>query len=293
MDIKNQNILITGGASGIGKLMALEMAKKGAKNIVIWDVNEENLNLLKKEWEKDPKLNSTKLIIQQCDLTKKENIYELAQKIIHDLGSIDILVNNAGIVSGKSFLEITDEQIIRTFQVNVLAHFWTVRAFLPKMIEHKKGFIVNIVSAAGMIGVYKQSDYGSSKFAAYGFDESLRMEIRRNKWPVKNLVVCPYYINTGMFDGVKTRWPWILPILDQHKVVKKIIKAIEKDKKRLYMPWIVYLLPILRLFPVGFFDFFIDLLGVNHTMDEFKGRSTTQQNKQNNKAEVLNQKVAV
>jgi all-trans-retinol dehydrogenase (NAD+) len=293
MDIKNQNILITGGASGIGKLMALEMAKKGAKNIVIWDVNEENLNLLKKEWEKDPKLNSTKLIIQQCDLTKKENIYELAQKIIHDLGSIDILVNNAGIVSGKSFLEITDEQIIRTFQVNVLAHFWTVRAFLPKMIENKKGFIVNIVSAAGMIGVYKQSDYGSSKFAAYGFDESLRMEIRRNKWPVKNLVVCPYYINTGMFDGVKTRWPWILPILDQHKVVKKIIKAIEKDKKRLYMPWIVYLLPILRLFPVGFFDFFIDLLGVNHTMDEFKGRSTTQQNKQNNKAEVLNQKVAV
>lgn len=290
MDIKNQNILITGGASGIGKLMALEMAKKGAKNIVIWDVNEENLNLLKKEWEKDPKLNSTKLIIQQCDLTKKENIYELAQKIIHDLGSIDILVNNAGIVSGKSFLEITDEQIIRTFQVNVLAHFWTVRAFLPKMIENKKGFIVNIVSAAGMIGVYKQSDYGSSKFAAYGFDESLRMEIRRNKWPVKNLVVCPYYINTGMFDGVKTRWPWILPILDQHKVVKKIIKAIEKDKKRLYMPWIVYLLPILRLFPVGFFDFFIDLLGVNHTMDEFKGRSTTQQNK---KAEVLNQKVAV
>jgi len=271
MDIQNQNVLITGGASGIGKLMAIEMAKKGAKNIVVWDVNQDNLNKMKKEWLLDHP-NSTNLVVQYCDLSNKEMVYDLAKKVLEEIGPIDILVNNAGIVSGKSFLEISDEQIIKTFQVNALAHFWTVRAFLPKMIENRNGFIVNIVSAAGMIGVYKQSDYGASKFAAFGFDESLRMEIRRNQWPVKNLVVCPYYINTGMFDGVKTRWPWILPILDQHKVVKKIIKAIEKDKKRLYMPWIVYLLPILRLFPVGFFDFFIDLLGVNHTMDEFKGR---------------------
>jgi all-trans-retinol dehydrogenase (NAD+) len=272
MNIKNQNVLITGGASGIGKLMAIEMAKKGAKNIVVWDVNQDNLNKMKKEWLLDHP-NSTNLIVQFCDLSNKEMVYDLAKNVLEEIGTIDILVNNAGIVSGKSFLEISDEQIIKTFQVNALAHFWTVRAFLPKMIENRNGFIVNIVSAAGMIGVYKQSDYGASKFAAFGFDESLRMEIRRNQWPVKNLVVCPYYINTGMFDGVKTRWPWILPILDQHKVVKKIIRAIEKDKKRLYMPWIVYFLPILRLFPVGFFDFFIDLLGVNHTMDEFKGRN--------------------
>ncbi len=273
MNISNQNILITGGANGIGKLMAIEMAKKGARNIVIWDVNSDSLNKMKEEWSKDPILNKTNLITQYCDLTNKEQIYQLSKEVLNKLKNIDILVNNAGIVSGKSFLEITDEQIIKTFQVNVLAHFWTVRAFLPKMIENKNGFICNIVSAAGMIGVYKQSDYGSSKFAAYGFDESLRMEIQRNKWPVKNLIVCPYYINTGMFDGVKTRWPWILPILDPNKVVKKIIRAIEKDKKRLYMPWIVYLLPILRLFPVWFFDFFINLLGINHTMDEFKGRS--------------------
>ncbi|GIX42281.1 MAG: oxidoreductase [Leptospiraceae bacterium] len=295
MNIKNQNILITGGASGIGKLMAIGMAKKGAKNIVIWDVNEENLNQMREEWEKDNHFRSTNLITQFCDLTDKEMVYDLAKKVLKELGTIDILVNNAGIVSGKSFLEISDEQIIRTFQVNVLAHFWTIRAFLPKMIENKNGFIVNIVSAAGLIGVYKQSDYGASKFAAFGFDESLRMEIQRNKWPVRNLVVCPYYINTGMFDGVKTRWPWILPILDQHKVVKKIIKAIEKNKKRLYMPWIVYLLPILRLFPVWFFDFFINLLGVNHTMDEFKGRTKPEDVDLNKKKhEKLNQqKLAV
>lgn len=291
MNIQNQNILITGGASGIGKLMAIEMAKKGAKNIIVWDVNKENIEQLQKEWKNNQTIKHINLITQVCDLTKKDQVYELAKKIIEHVGTVDILINNAGIVSGKSFLEIKDEQIIKTFEVNVLAHFWTVRAFLPKMLENKHGYIVNIVSAAGMIGVYKQSDYGASKFAAFGFDESLRMEIQRNKWPVKNLVVCPYYINTGMFDGVKTKWPWILPILDPEKVVKKIIRAIEKNKRRLYMPWIVYFLPILRLFPVWFFDFFINLLGVNNTMDDFKGRSVNINNnsqlKANNKTEKL------
>ncbi len=274
MNIENQNVLITGGASGIGKLLAFEMAKKKASIVVVWDVNEILLKKLEEEWKQHNL--QTKLITMFCDLTNKDQIYKLAKSLLEKIKHIDILVNNAGIVSGKSLLEISDEAIDKTFQVNVLAHFWTVRAFLPEMIKNQKGYIVNIVSAAGLIGVYKQTDYGSSKFAAFGFDESLRMEIARNKWKVQNLVVCPYYINTGMFDGVKTRFPWILPILDQHKVVKKITKAIEKNKRRLYMPWIVYLLPILRLFPVWFFDFFINLLGVNHTMDEFKGR--TQEN---------------
>ncbi len=274
MNIENQNVLITGGASGIGKLLALEIEKKKASIVVVWDVNEILLKKLEEEWKQHNL--QTKLITMFCDLTNKDQIYKLAKSLLEKIKHIDILVNNAGIVSGKSLLEISDEAIDKTFQVNVLAHFWTVRAFLPEMIKNQKGYIVNIVSAAGLIGVYKQTDYGSSKFAAFGFDESLRMEIARNKWKVQNLVVCPYYINTGMFDGVKTRFPWILPILDQHKVVKKITKAIEKNKRRLYMPWIVYLLPILRLFPVWFFDFFINLLGVNHTMDEFKGR--TQEN---------------
>jgi all-trans-retinol dehydrogenase (NAD+) len=75
-----------------------------------------------------------------------------------------------------------------------------------------------------------------------------------------------------MFDGVKTRVPFLLPILDQKKVTARIIKAIRKDRSRLFMPWIVYTVPLLRILPVGWFDRISTLLGVNSTMDEFTGR---------------------
>ncbi len=275
MKIQGKTVLITGGASGIGKLMAFEASRRRAKTVVIWDINKNHLQQLKKEWKENQELNPTELITEYCDVSNKEQIYHLAKKILEKLNNIDILINNAGIVSGKSLLEISDEAIIKTFQINTLAYFWTTKAFLPSMIKNKSGFICNIVSASALIGVYKLTDYASSKSAAFGFDESLRMEIQRNQWPVKNLVVCPYYINTGMFDGVKTKFPWLLPILDPQKVAKKVIDAIEKDKKRLYMPWLVYLLPVSRILPVSVFDWVINFLGVNHTMDDFKGRKNS------------------
>ncbi len=108
--------------------------------------------------------------------------------------------------------------------------------------------------------------------AAFGFDEALRMEIRQNRWPVKTTVVCPYFINTGMFDGVKTRFAALLPILDENKVADRIIRAILKGKKRLIMPPMVYSVWLLRLFPVAVFDFVADLMGINRAMKSFRGR---------------------
>ncbi|MFN3605303.1 MAG: SDR family oxidoreductase [Leptonema sp. (in: bacteria)] len=272
MKIQNKNILITGGGSGIGKLMAIEASKKGAHTVIIWDVNRENLKKLNEDWQNNPNLQKTKLIIEFCDVRNNNQIYQLAKKTLKEVGNVDILINNAGIVSGKSLLELSDEEIIKTFEINVLAYFWTTKAFLPHMIKNQSGFICNIISASALVGVYKLTDYASSKSAVFGFDESLRMEIQRNGWPVKNLAVCPFYINTGMFEGVKTRFPWLLPILDPEKVAKKILQSIEKDKRRLYMPWIIYLIPLGRLFPIRIFDWMMNFLGVNHTMDDFKGR---------------------
>jgi len=77
-------------------------------------------------------------------------IYEAATLVKKDVGDVDILVNNAGIVSGKSFLECSDSQIDRTMKVNILAHFWTVKAFLPKMVERNSGHVVSIASSAGV-----------------------------------------------------------------------------------------------------------------------------------------------
>ena len=85
-------------------------------------------------------------------------------------------------------------------------------------------------------------------------------------------MVCPYYIDTGMFRGVKSRFPWLLPILDEDDVAERIVAAIRRDKRRLMMPRTIYLLPLLRLLPVGAFDRLASFLGVNASMDEFKGR---------------------
>jgi all-trans-retinol dehydrogenase (NAD+) len=185
---------------------------------------------------------------------------------------VDIVVNSAGVVSGKPILELTDEQIERTFDVNTLALYWTCKAFLPGMVERRRGHLVTIASASGLIGVAKLADYSASKWAAIGFDESLRVELKKLAPQVRTTVVCPYYVNTGMFTGVKSRFSWMMPILEEAHVVRRIVEAIERDRRRVVMPWPVFLLPLMRLLPIPLFDALANFLGVNVSMDEFVGR---------------------
>ncbi|GAB4170367.1 MAG: SDR family oxidoreductase [Calditrichia bacterium] len=270
--IQGKNVLITGGASGIGKLMAEICARKNPKNLVIWDIQKDLLE----DMHKMEEFKSANLITQICDIGDKLAVQENASNLIKSIGGIDILINNAGIVTGKSLLESSEEEIERTFNINTLSHFWTIKAFLPTMLQHKEGHIVTIASAASLIGVNRLADYSSSKFAVFGMHESLRMEIRRMKWPIKLTIVCPYYIDTGMFAGVKTKFSWILPILKPEKVAGKVIRAIEKNKSRVITPFIVRTVPLLRILPVSLFDWTTNFLGINNTMDDFVGRRNNQ-----------------
>jgi all-trans-retinol dehydrogenase (NAD+) len=140
------------------------------------------------------------------------------------------------------------------------------------MIGRNSGHIVNIASAAGLIGVRGLADYCASKFAAYGFNESIRMELRRIKSGVRTTVVCPFFIDTGMFSGVKTRFPLLLPILKSSYAAKKIVDAVLKNKEQLIMPRFVGTLFILRLFPPAVVDTAAAFFGISRAMDEFKGR---------------------
>lgn len=266
-EVAGRNVLITGAASGIGRLMALKAAAKGA-NLVLWDIDETGLAKLVAEI----RANSGKAFSYRCDVSRHQDVYRVAEQVRTDVGMVDVLINNAGVISGKLLLECSDEQIRRTMDVNTMAHFWTVRAFLPDMIRASRGHIVTIASAGGIIGVSRMVDYCASKFAAFGFDEALRMEIRKNRWRVKTTVVCPFYINTGMFAGVRSRFPWLLPILDEDLVAERIIHAIQFNKKRLLLPLTVYSVWLLRLLPVMLFDWIATFLGLNTSMDDFRGR---------------------
>lgn len=268
---EQKNVLITGSASGIGRLMAQKIAARGG-NVILWDINLGGLESLSDQIQGWGYKAAT---YHQCDLSDREEIEFTAQRVLAEHGSIDILINNAGIVSGKPLLELSPEAIERTFSINTLSLFWTTRAFLPGMVAKNSGHIVTIASAGGLIGVPRMTDYSASKFAAIGFDDSLRVELKRLGYNgIRTTVVCPYYINTGMFNGVKTRFPWLLPIMEPDNAVNKIINAIEKNKQRLIMPPLALVTYPGRLLPLSLFDRIADFVGINNSMDDFVGRGS-------------------
>jgi all-trans-retinol dehydrogenase (NAD+) len=261
--LRGARILITGGASGIGRLMALEAARRGAE-VIIWDLSEEGGTAVAAEIVGSGGLASS----YQVDVTDADHVREVARQT----GDVDVVVNNAGVVSGQPLLEASEEALRRTLEVNTLALYWVTRAFLPGMIQRRGGTVVTIASAAGLIGVARQTDYSASKFGALGFTESLRAELRADGHGVGTLVVCPYYINTGMFDGVETRFPFLLPILEEHDVALKVIDGIESGREQIILPPFARLVPLMRFLPTRAFDRVADFFGINKGMDHFVGR---------------------
>eukprot|EP00824_Muranothrix_gubernata_P002439 TRINITY_DN12938_c0_g1_i1.p2 TRINITY_DN12938_c0_g1~~TRINITY_DN12938_c0_g1_i1.p2 ORF type:complete len:291 (+),score=64.88 TRINITY_DN12938_c0_g1_i1:2-874(+) len=276
-NVEGKIVLVTGGGSGIGRLMALRFAERKAK-IVLWDVVKDAMEEVAEEIRKAGGVAFTYVV----DVSKSANIYAAAERVKADVGRVDILVNNAGIVSGKPLLDLPDEKIEMTFAVNTLSHFYTCKAFLPAMIAANEGHIVTIASSAAYVGIPRMTDYCSSKWAAFGFNESLRLELAHNGHTgVKTTVICPFYINTGMFEGVRTRFPLLLPILEPDYVADQIINAVLKEKAVLTLPYLPTLTGILRsLLPVCIFDWIGNFLGTTSSMDSFKGRGEEKKTQQ-------------
>lgn len=265
-NIEGQVVLVTGGGSGIGRLLCLKLAKKGAR-IVTWDVNkagnEETLTQVTAA--------GGQCYIYTVDLCDRHAVYAAAAKVKQEVGKVDILINNAGIVTGKNFMEAPDELIQKTFDVNILSHFWTTKAFLGDMMSTNKGHIVTIASVAGLAGVNKLADYCASKFAAVGFDESLRLELKVGGYTgVKTTAICPYYINTGMFEGVQSK---LIPILKPEYVSDEIVDAILLDYYDLVLPRFCRYLILLKYFlPNRLLMLFGEMSGITCSMNDFVGR---------------------
>ncbi|QUL78375.1 SDR family oxidoreductase [Brevibacterium sp. SMBL_HHYL_HB1] len=265
MTIDGARVLITGAGSGIGRLMALDAAARGAAEILIWDLSADSGDAVRDEITAVGG-QARSFEVNVADSAQVETVAERT-------GPVDILINCAGIVTGKKLLDADADAIRRVYDVNTLALYWTTKAFLPGMLERDRGAVVTIASAAGLTGVARQTDYSASKWAAVGFTESLRSELRAEGSRVGTLVVCPFYINTGMFDGVRTKFPRLLPILEETDVSTRVLDAIESGREQLVMPPLVRLVPGVRLLPTRAFDTVMDFLGVNQTMDHFTGRT--------------------
>jgi len=262
--IASKLVLITGGASGIGKLMGREVLKRGGK-LVIWDLNKLNLQQTLNEFQEFGNVHGYTI-----DVTNTVWVKEMAKQVEDEIGPVDVLINNAGIVYGGYFHENSSEKIDKTMKVNAIAPMQLALTFLPGMMKRKNGHICNITSSAGLVSNPKMAVYAGSKWAATGWSDSLRLEMKQLKAGIGVTTVTPYYINTGMFNGVKSN----IPILNQYKVARKVIRAIERNKIYLSMPWSMRFVRFSQgIFPIWFYDWFVGgVIGVYKTMDEFKGR---------------------
>jgi len=268
--VEGEVILVTGAGSGLGRLLSEKLALRHNAKVVCVDVNaSENAKTA-------DNINKSKgsAFAYTCDLTDQDDVEALAQSVRTNVGEVTILVNNAGVVTGKKFLESTNKMNRLTMAVNTESHFWTVKAFLPAMMKKNHGHVVTVASGAGLVGIHKLADYCASKFGAVGFAESLMAEMyTEGKDGVKSTLVCPYFISTGMFDGVTSRIPAILPILTPDYVTDKIIDAMLNNQEVLLMPRSLYLLVVVKGFlPVKAIQEIMTFLGAGDMMTHFTGR---------------------
>ena len=267
MKLENANVLITGGASGIGKIMGRMALERGAKCFIIWDINLTGIEETRKELSRYGKVKG-----YVVDVSKNDVVTAAYRRTVEDCGDIDILINCAGIItSNKTFDLQTPEEIVRTMNINTLAPMFVTRAMLPDMLKRNRGHICNITSAGGMLSNPKMSVYAASKWGAIGWSDSVRIELQEMNSDVHVTTAAPYYINTGMFDGVKSP---IIPILKPEYVSRKILNAIERNTSFKGIPFGFHFIRFWQfILPTRIFDwFFGKVMGIYHALDNFTGR---------------------
>lgn len=274
--VAGKNVLVTGAAMGMGRLFADRAVAEHARSVVLWDVNEKALNETLATMDTGSSAVSGYIV----DLGDPEQVRVTAEAVLADLGEIHVLINNAGVVRGNSFFWETDSvrDTKLTIDVNTLAPMYVAREFLPTMIASPQECrLVNLASAAGFTPNPRMAAYAGSKWAVIGWSDSVRLELKQAGIDhVKVTTVCPYYVNTGMFDGAKSA-P-LLPILVPADVVEESWQGMCSGSSFVIMPRTVVLSEVLKgLVPIGVRDFIADnIIGVYHTMEDFTGRAGQQ-----------------
>ena len=271
--LKNKKVLVTGGARGIGKQIALDFAKEGA-DIIICDLDKSFFD--KEHFRKN--VNDVENLGVSCwgyrlDVTNFDDVVKVREQILNDIGKIDVLVNNAGVVFGGKFLDVSIEKHQLTYDVNIQGIVNMLYVFLQDLIDQSNSHIINIASASGFTALPGGTTYASSKAAVSSLSESLRLELKKDgHYHVGMTIVSPAYVNTGMFDGVKE--PTLIPMLTPEKLSKKIIKAVYNNKLFVLEPAFIKLIPLIKaIFPHFLYEFLGNILGGYNSMDFWKGHS--------------------
>ena len=191
MIFKDRVAIVTGSAQGLGKAMVERLASDGVK-VVITDVNEEKINLAVEELTSK----GYDVFGAKCDVTNRDEIRALGEKVIENYGKLDIIVNNAGITKDSSFKKMTDAQWDAVMTVDLKSVFLVSQELVKYLEANGYGRIINISSLAGMMGNFGQANYSAAKAGVVGLTKTLSIELGKKNITVN--AIAPGFINTEM-----------------------------------------------------------------------------------------------
>lgn len=199
MRLSGKTAIVTGARRGIGRAIALALAREGA-NVVVSDISQEDCQKVVHEIEGMGRRG----LALKCDVSSSDDVEDMVKRTVAEFGSVGILVNNAGIISFKPFLELTDEDWDKTLNVNLKGQFLCARAAARQMVKNKWGRIINIASiSSGGCGIAFPlvAHYTASKGGIIALTEALALELTPQGINVN--AICPGAIDTDMAKGVK------------------------------------------------------------------------------------------
>jgi short-subunit dehydrogenase len=241
----NKVVMITGASSGLGRGMALEIASRGG-HLGLLARREDLLN----EIVDETKRNNIRAIAATADVRDAKAVRAAADRFREELGPIDVLIANAGIGTADHAVSLTPEHAANVIGINVLGAVNSVAAVLPEMVERKHGRLVAISSLAAYRGLAKSAAYCASKAAVTAYFESLRIDLRHTGVGVT--IIHPGFIKTDLTAGRHAKMPYLME-LDEG--VKKIVSAIEKEKKIYTFPWqLATIVRTTSLLPASMYD---------------------------------------
>lgn len=194
MRLKGKNALVTGGSRGIGKAIALELAKEGANVAINYTSNQEKADEAVKEIEDY----GVKAIAIQGNVTDKEAVAAMIKTFDQHFDTLDVLINNAGITKDNLLIRMKEEDWDRVLDVNLKGVFLATKAVARKMIKQKQGKIINLSSVVGVMGNPGQGNYCASKAGVIGFTKSIAKELGGKNITVN--AIAPGFIETDMTE---------------------------------------------------------------------------------------------
>jgi short-subunit dehydrogenase len=228
MDWSGKVVLITGASSGIGRGLALELARRGAGVGLV----ARRADLLEQLAHEVNQLGGGRAVALPADVESSQALRQEVHNLRSALGPVDVLIASAGIATTADAADLRPADVAQVVNTNVLGAVNSVAAVLPEMVARGSGHLVAISSLAGYRGLPKSAAYCASKAALAAFFESLRLDLGGRGIDVS--VIYPGFIKTPLTAGRKAQMPFLMELDD---AVKKMVVAIEKRRKNYAFPW--------------------------------------------------------